>query len=284
MVSSDRELQSTLPLLDECFRAASRRLRTRLMNRTGTDTPVRAGTLRLLTMGEVLDAAEVKEAALWSAFTIERVNLGGFTVIERQLLDRLVGRMFGEGEPVSTAPWARRPPTEVELRVGTRICEELYLAIEANWPGKTPIRLLSRRASPQRHGIMEVSATAPMLTASLEVGPAEDPFGLVTLAMPAMVLRAASGAPEIEAPARPPAARTPTWERLWPVKVEMVVELTRVSTTLGKLQDLKPGDEIPLGAVLDAAGVVNGQIAVYGEAGESAGQRSFRVKRRSLES
>ena len=56
LVTQDRELQATVPLLDECLRRAVRRMRTRMLTRSGTDTPVRVVDSSLCTVRELNNA------------------------------------------------------------------------------------------------------------------------------------------------------------------------------------------------------------------------------------
>lgn len=61
VLGQDRELQATLPLLEECLRHAVRRLRTRMLTRSGTDTAVRLVHVRLVSPSELAEEPEVQQ-------------------------------------------------------------------------------------------------------------------------------------------------------------------------------------------------------------------------------
>ncbi len=280
VVSPDRELQASLPILEDALRGALRRVRTRMLGRSGVDTPIRLASTRILTVGELVDEPEVRDGAAWSGFTLDRANIAGFSVIEGKLLARLVGRLFGDAGPGAAASWEPRSTTEVELKVATRLCDEIYSAIEANWPTKPAPRLVSNRAMPTRHGVAEMSMGTSIVGIVLECGTADDPLGTLTVALPVMLLRGLGVVAEQSGSQRFVAQRKANYDRVLSVELEMVIELARVKLRFGSLAGLKVGDEIPLPPMRECTASVNGRLAFFGEAGAAGGVRSFRVQKR----
>jgi flagellar motor switch protein FliM len=231
-----------------------------------------------MSCGDVTDLLEVSQGVLWSTFTVDRGMGPGFVVLEGRLLDGLIERLFGAmGEDEGGGLRAPHPLTDVEVRVGTRILDELSAAITLNWPARPTPNLLDRLTSAPRPNLPPPAAL--MVTVSIECGPVENPLGRITLALPAAMLRGVQVSAASSA-ATPP-ARTSNYERLLPLNVELIVELAHVPTTLRALQDLKVGDVIPLGPVQPVRAFANGRLSFLGEAGTEGDRRSLRIARRA---
>ena len=280
VLAQDREILSAVPLVESAIRQALRRLRTRMLTRSGSDTPVRLLQASLLTVGELLEWPEVREGAAFSGFYVERGNVSGFTVVEGPLLERLTAVLFGDLNAATPMMPTGRGATDVELRVATRLCQELFQAVEVHWPVRPAPRMVLRKASASRHGVTDFPVASIVVAAVIEFGPEEEPLGRLTVALPAHLLRGVAGVVELPASARGGQARPANFDRVAPCEVELVVELARIRSTLGALQGLAVGAELSLGAVGAARGMVNGRLAVVGEPGACDGQRSLRVERR----
>jgi flagellar motor switch protein FliM len=280
VLGADREVQASLPLLDESLRAASRRVRTRMLGRSGTDTPIRIASIRPMILAEILDLPEVRDAAAWSGFVVERLDASGFTVIESRLLDRLVGRLFGEIDPGDRPTPGPRTATEVELKVATRLCSELYSAIEAHWPSRPAPRFRALRAVSSGRAGTDVGAATSMVAVSLEFGNEVESLGTLTLALPVMLLRGLAATPEATDAVSPAPARAARVERVLPIPVEVVVELSRMRMSLRELRELRVGDQLSLPPCREAVASINGRPTLAGEAGQRDGVRCIRVGRK----
>lgn len=280
VLAQDHELQAAVPLVEECLRHAVRRLRTRMLTRSGTDTAVRVVQVRLMTPAELAEEVEVQQGAAWSPFYVERGQATGFTVFEGPLLERLTARLFGDPLGAGIGLTYERSATDVELRVATRMAEELYGAIESHWPTRPAPHLVGRPAAGTRLGLSDSGFGGGVVACVLECGPTEEPMGRLTLALPATMLRGLVTAADAPALAQAAARRGGNYERLLGCEVELVVELTRLQSSLGKLRALKVGDELPLGPVNEVQAVINGKASLAGEPGACDGVRCFRVERR----
>lgn len=279
--AQDRELQATIPLVEECLRHAVRRMRTRMLTRSGTDTPVRVIQTRLCTVSELNEQPEMQNAGAWCGFYVDRGTASGFAALEGALTERLTARLFGDPTVLSQEV-AGRAATEVELRVATRLSEELFLALEAHWPARPAPRMVPRAATPNRHSVADTTTTAAVMACTLEFGTEEEPLGRLILALPAAMLRGVLGVVETPANVRAARERGTNYERVMACEVELVVELTRLTSSLGALQSLRIGDELPLGSLNEVRALVNGRPSFAGEPGVCDGVRSFRVSRRVL--
>lgn len=280
VLAQDREIVSAVPLVEAAVRQSLRRLRTRMLTRSGTDTPIRLLQASLLTVADLLEWPEVRDGAAFSGFYVERGNVSGFTVVEGPLLERLTALLFGDLSSTGPGQFTGRSATDVELRVATRMSQELFQALESHWPVRPAPRMVLRKASANRHGVADTPVASTVVALVIEFGTAEEPIGRLTVALPAHLLRGVAGVVELPASARASASRVANYDRVAPCEVELVVELARIRATLGSLRDLAVGAELSLGAVGPARGLVNGRLAVVGEPGSCDGQRSLRVERR----
>lgn len=280
VLAQDRELQAAIPLVEECLRHAVRRLRTRMLTRSGTDTPVRLVQTRLCTVAELIDDPDATNISAWAGFYVERGAVSGFAAVDGTLLERLTARLFGDPTPPQE-PHANRPATDVELRVATRMCDELFVAVEAHWPVRPAPRMVSRPALGNRHGVVDATVSTAVVACTLECGAEDDPMGRILFALPVVLLRGVVGVVDVPASRTAP-KRGGNYDRLLGCEVEMIVELTRLTTSLGTLRALRVGDQLPLGAVNEAQAFVNGRPSFAGDPGACDGIRSFRVSRRVL--
>lgn len=279
VIAQDREIVSAIPLVEDCLRQAVRRLRTRMLTRAGSDTPVRLVSTTLMTVAELLEWPEVRAGTAFTGFYVERGNVSGFAVIEGQLLERLTARLFGDFG-TSAEPGISRGATDVELRVATRMSEEFFAAVEEYWPVRPAPRLIPRKATANRHGVADTPVASTVVVAVIECGTADEPMGRLITALPALLLRGVAGVVELPASARAPTQRTLDYERVAGCEVEMIVELARLQSTLGTLTRLQVGDLMTLPASAEANARVNGRPSFTGEPGACDGVRSFRVAKR----
>ena len=113
----DREAAAALPALEDLFRSVARRVRTRLVNRAGSDVPVRLGVAQVTTVGHILDDSETRAGGIFAVFRFEPLGLPGLVVVQGRLLSRIVGVMLGENIDDEPPPYRSRQVTEVELRL-----------------------------------------------------------------------------------------------------------------------------------------------------------------------
>jgi flagellar motor switch protein FliM len=279
VVPPDRDLHAALPFVETCFRGVARRIRARLVNRTGTDTTVQASAAYAQPAGTLIDNPELADA-MWCPFHLERGDLRGFAAVQGQLLARLIGRLFGEGG-TDVAAYQPRPVTEVEITIGTRLCADVYAAIEEYWPVRSMPRIVPEAAGASHHVLGEFPPGAPMIVCDLHFGHPDASLGRLIVALPTGILRdlVAKRSPQ---PTKVPAPRTLKFDRLMPVEVEVVIQVAKIELNLSILENLQPGDEIQLGSLSDARAIVNGRPAFAGEPGTKGSMRSFRITRRLI--
>lgn len=272
LVDLEREGRLSGPILEEMLELALRRLRPSLSTRVGADIPVRVVDLQAMQLQDFLRTDLATRTALWCSYPVAGSKDAIVVGLEGQLVLLLVARMFGESNG-SAGLWYPRTPTRVERAVGTRLARELVDALVSCWHKAPAPRISDGPVGPSPRAVEQVSGGLPMLCATLEISH-EDNSGRIAVLVPvSLVMGSSRGVPRER-------ERSMHLERVFPVEIQLVVELARLTMPLGELKALEPGMELPLGAIHLVEARVDGVPTFVGEPGESRGQRSFRIAQR----
>jgi flagellar motor switch protein FliM len=275
----DREAAAALPALEDLFRSVARRVRTRLVNRAGSDVPVRLGVAQVTTVGHILDDSETRAGGIFAVFRFEPLGLPGLVVVQGRLLARIVGVMLGESIDDEPPPYRSRQVTEVELKIAQRACEDVMNGLMESWPSSKPIRVALDSIGTNPRAASGLAQTTPVVAASLDFGRPDDPFGLMIVAIPAQTTRDLR-VPKIASLSRGLRGGKIDLDSVMPLGLELVAELAKVQVPISELDGLKIGSMIDLGPARHVNVKVNGHTAMIGEPGESRGCHSFRVLRK----
>ncbi|MCP4804253.1 MAG: hypothetical protein GY913_23415 [Proteobacteria bacterium] len=282
LVRPDREASSTLPALEDLFRASAREVRTRLVNRAGADVPVRLGVAQVTTVGRILRDTDARDGGVFGLFRFNPLGLPGLLVVQGRLLSRLVGVLLGEDPELEPPPYRVRPTTQVEMRFCHRICEDVLASLSAAWPKDPAPELDIESLGTNPRLARGLSQTTSVVAASLDFGRPDAPYGLMIVAIPAQAAR------DLRVPRIEPITqdmRTSRYDkaRVLPVELEAVAELARTRLSLSCLQDLKVGTQIDLGPRQTVNVHVNGRSLFQGEPGRAGGSHSVRITRKMNE-
>lgn len=271
-LSVDPEILSRM---HDLFAAAVRGMRANLLARIGTEVPVRFGDVSYVPHGELADHFHDEGHALYVRFALQPSDLTGVLAIDGALLSRLMGLMLGEDPWAPPTPFQWRPPTRMDLNMARRIAEDVFDGLaEAMGAQAQQIEVLDISASNRID--LPYPRTSLLLDATLDLGPPEEPYGLMTLALPLAFASAAW--PETT----PKKTTSPGGlSRVLPLPVTVVAELGRAHLTLGAIQDLRPGDTLKLGPPREARVTIADRAVLAAEAGTVDTTRSVRVLRRA---
>lgn len=275
----DREAAAALPALEDLFRSVARRVRTRLVNRAGSDVPVRLGVAQVTTVGHILDDSETRAGGIFAVFRFEPLGLPGLVVVQGRLLARIVGVMLGESIDDEPPPYRSRQVTEVELKIAQRACEDVMNGLMESWPSSKPIRVGLDSIGTNPRAASGLAQTTPVVAASLDFGRPDDPFGLMIVAIPAQTTRDLR-VPKVASLSRTLRGGKIDLESVMPLGLELIAELAKVQVPISELDGLKIGSMIDLGPARHVNVKINGYTALIGEPGESRGCHSFRVLRK----
>lgn len=279
LVRPDREASSTLPALEDLFRASAREVRTRLVNRAGADVPVRLGVAQVTSVGRILRDTDARDGGVFGLFRFNPLGLPGLVVVQGRLLSRLVGVLLGEDPELEPPPYRVRPTTQVEMRFCHRICEDVLASLSAAWPKDPRPELDIESLGTNPRLARGLSQTTSVVAASLDFGRPDAPYGLMIVAIPAQAARDLR-VPRVEPITKELRGTRYDAARVLPVELEAVAELARTRLSLSQLEGLKPGSRIELGPRQSVKVHVNGQSLFQGEPGRSGGSHSVRITRK----
>jgi len=263
--------------VQDLMTSAVRRMRTNLINRIGIGVPVRFGDVAPIVYGELLDEIAEEGAGVFVRFEFEPGGIQGLLAIDGALLFRIMGLLLGEdpyGEP-SAYVW--RPPTRMDLAVAERLASDLFAGLLDSLPKGTGGKIRIVEVTGNSRIDLDMPRQSLLLDVTLDFGPPEDPYGLVTLALPvsfASTLWPDSG--------KHRQADDQGVSRVLPLPVTVVAELGRLSMPLGAVNTLEEGAILRLGGARTVTVSVAGRPALVGEAGVVDGTRCVRVLRRML--
>lgn len=264
-----------LARVQDLMETAVRQIRSHLINRIGVTVPVRFGDVATIPCGELEEQFLEEGAGVFVRFAFEPGGLQGVLAIDGQLLSRIMGLLLGEDPYADPAPYVWRPPTRMDLAVAERLATDVFAGLLDSLPSQTGGKLKILDVSGNPRVDLPMPPQAGLLDITLDFGPPEDPYGLVTLALPASF--ATTLWPDA---ARSRPSSTQGVSRVLPLPVTLVAELGRVSLPLGQVESLHEGAVIPLGTPRTVTVSVAGRPAVLGEAGVVDGQRCVRVLRK----
>lgn len=272
-----RNTEAAMPAVEEFFRALAQRVRARLVNRSSSNIEVRLASVSVQSLEEVKDDARFRASGVFGLLRFDAPRIPGMAALQRGLLTKIIGAMLGDDDDSSTAEEVEiRPLSPVEARIAQRIFVDLCMDVGEAWP-LLPAPSVTLDGAPGNVRVVEQQGGAEeCFAATMEFGPEDAPYGLLTVAVPSQVLRALGqpGSTGPESPTRKPQYR---FGRVMPVEVEVVAEVARLPMRVKDLRGLEVGDVVPLGPVHDAIVRVNGRPLLSVEPGHANGQRSVRV-------
>jgi flagellar motor switch/type III secretory pathway protein FliN len=265
----------TRGLLIELLGQAARRQRLRLVNRVGTDVPIRVGETRYEPLGRLQDRMREEQLRLLARIRLLPVGLPGLVALDLPLLYRITGLLLGEDPWAEPTPADPRPLTKADLRLGAHLVADLADGLSDVLPGDRAQRLVVDEVSDDPRLDVGLPLSSGMLGATLDFGDPESPMGLALVALPTAVVPALW--PDVKPPDLP--GREGGVDRVLPLRVEAVAELARLRLPLSKVRALEVGEVLELGALRHVEVRVRGRQALVGEAGSRDGIRCIRVIR-----
>ncbi len=276
LASNEKDTPKAVPDLEESLRVSARTLQRSLGSRAGGDFRVRTRGIRIKPMHVFMEDNRPKEPSIFVTFNNGATAQPGLILFSGKLLSRIMGCMLGDGEESGMYYRAKHPITDLEMRVGRRVAQDILSGLNSHWPDPTGTRFRVIQASTHARFITPDLREDPCIGCRIEISSGDVDFGhlLVTVPLPAnlspMQKMAATG---VDAQVEADRQR----ERALDVRVQLTAELARISLTLGELRDLGVGDVIPLGPSSSAELRVQDKAVLKAEPGLSDGYRSVRI-------
>jgi flagellar motor switch protein FliM len=270
-----------IELVRELFYGATRHLHIRMADLYDVDVPARIAAVSYAHLAEVLQRVGRDQGSVYVSFVLVPSNLPGMMSIEGELLFRLAGLLLGEDSSGNGSLYRARSPSRVDLQLAKRIAVDVLRCIEMSaMPGVEPRFTLQHVGTASRPPVT-MPPTSGVVEVSLDFGPPDQPYGLITLMLPARM----SGV------LWPTAVIVPDSDyhhersvgRVLPLPVEVVAELGRVRVSLADIRKLEVGSVIDLGPPGDVVLRVGDRELFRGEAGERGSLRCVRIDRRTAD-
>jgi flagellar motor switch protein FliM len=260
-------------VVEELFRGAASRVRTRLVNRLGTDLPVGPVSLVWVQLGQVLQQLPAGTAV--ATFRIDPSGLTGLVAIEPELLARLVGQILGQTPDHAWSGAPDRLPSRFDLVVARRIAEDVLGGVAEVLPDSVGTKIEVGQVGSAARVAPGIPRTALVGSVSYDVVAPGGVPGRIELVVPSEITRLA-------APSRPPRQSDAGRgiERVLPLPVTAVAELHRLVLPLAVVKRLHVGQVLELGPSRDVVLRVGERATLLGEAGVQNAVRSVRVKGR----
>lgn len=258
--------------MQDLVQEAVRRMRVHFINRIGVGVPIRFGEVGYIPFGELLEQFSEEGSGIYVRFELQPGGHHGLLAIDGALLSRIMGLLLGEDPYAEPAPYVWRPPTRMDLRVAERLASDIFSGLLDSLPPDTGGRIRILEVSGNHRVDLPLPPQATLLDIPLDFGPPEDPYGIVTLAMPSAVAHTLW--PNFQADRAPSDQGV---SRVLPLPVTLVAELGRVSMPLGRIESLKSGDVLSLGRPGAVTLSVSGKPALVGQAGVSGNTRCVQV-------
>ncbi len=247
--------RGVLGLIQELFRTVARLVRVSLVNRANQDVAVRFGTVEIASLSRVLDRIQTQEGGAFGTFRVVPGDIPGIVVVQGPVLYRLVGLMLGEDDRIEPQLYRWRPLTQVDLRVADRVCRDVLGALADSVMTATRPRVELESLSGNPRVRFPLPGGTTVVEASLDFGPPDNPFGLVSVVLPGQ----ATGILWPSRTARPRLTEHPPTEgieRVYSLPVEIVAALARLQMPMSRVKTREVGSEIASSSV-DAMSMIS---------------------------
>ena len=267
-----------IELVRELFRTAVRNLHVRLADLYDVDVPARTAAVSYSHLGDVLQRVSRDQGSVYVSFLLAPSNLPGLLSLDGELLFRLAGLLLGEDPDGELPLYRSRAPSRVDMQIARRLAMDVLRCIEQSaMPGVEPKFTLQHVGTASRPPTT-MPKTAGVVEVSLDFGPPDKPYGLMTLMLPARM----SGIlwpSQIIVP-EPDVTQERSVGRVLPLPVEVTAELARVHVSLAELRNMTEGTVLDLGPQSDVLLRVGERVMFTSEAGERGAARCVRVNDR----
>jgi flagellar motor switch protein FliM len=282
--NKNRKSENILPYVERYFLQVSERFRSRHVNRSANDIPVRVAAVDATVMQTALQNPEFRNSVVYSVIKIRGLPTDGCIMLQYGLLYRLYEvSLGGQADSVEVQPQVRALPNSTE-KYAARVIEDLCEDMVSMWPGVRGVQLSSGEPSINQPNWGPQAKSMDVFTGTIDVGPLAGPYGLMSVALPVPLFERALGIRASKSP--PPTADADLLEASYVngLPVDLIAELQRIKLELNDIDGLQVGDFIPLHEKMEVDLRINNLLRFQGEFGEEAGLRAVRISNRTEDS
>ena len=274
----NRKSEDILPLVERYFLQLAEKLRSRQVNRSASDIPVRVAAVDSTNLQDALNNPEFRDGVVYSTLSSANLHDGGCVMLQYGLISRLMEKGYGSmGEMYEPRVTVRTLP-HCTRRFVDRLLKELCLDLQSFLPTNknmdfqyTTPSITEPNWAPQERG-------ADVFAAMIDIGPLAQPYGLLSIVLPVHLFEMGFGFKAARSTSDDETDQPFENNRVLQLPVDMIAELDQFSMSYAEVCNMMVGDFIPLNEALQVTLRVNNQVKFFGEFGEVSGFRAVRIE------
>lgn len=274
-----KKSEDILPYVERYFLQVAERLRSRQVNRSASDIPIRVVAVDCTTLKDTLQNTEFRDGVVYSAISSQSLHDSGCIMLQHGLISRLMEKGYGSFGDMFEPQVQTRTLPHCTRRFVQRLLNELCDDLKNFLPGTKKIVFQATEPSITEPNWTVQEREMDVFVAMVDVGPLAQPYGLLSIILPVHLfemvfgVKAHKNTPESEEE-----ENNVEKSRVFQLPVDVVAELDRFSLSYGEICNMMVGDFLPLHESLQVALKVNSQVKFLGEFGEVLGFRAIRIE------
>jgi flagellar motor switch protein FliM len=275
----NKKSEDILPYVERYFLQVAERLRSRQVNRSASDIPVRVAAVDSTTLQDTLQNPEFRDGVVYSILSSTSLHDSGCVMLQYGLISRLMEKGYGaQGDIYEPQIQARTLP-HCTRRFIERLLKEICSDLQSFLPGNKKISFQATEPSITEPNWAPQERGTDVFVAMIDVGPLAQPYGLLSIILPVHLFEMVFGL-KASRNTSEGNAEDGGFEntRVFQLPVDIVAELDRFSISYAELKNMMIGDFIPLTESLQVSLRVNNRVKFHGEFGEISGFRAVRIE------
>ena len=275
----NKKSEDILPYVERYFLQVAERLRSRQVNRSASDIPIRVAAVDSTTLQDTLQNPEFRDGVVYSILSSPSLHDSGCIMLQHGLISRLMEKGYGSHNDIYEPQVQTRTLPHCTRKFVQRLLNEICDDLRSFMPGNKKIVFHSSEPSITEPNWAAQDRGTDVFVAMVDVGPLAQPYGLLSIILPVHLFEMIFGLK-----ANRSSSETEKEEggfensRVLQLPVDVVAELDRFSLSYAEICNMMVGDFIPLHESLQVALKVNSQIKFFGEFGEVSGFRAIRIE------
>lgn len=276
----NKKSEDILPYVERFFLQVAERLRSRQVNRSASDIPVRVAAVDSTTLQDTLQNPEFRDGVVYSIVSSPSLHDSGCVMLQYGLISRLMDKGYGaQGDIYDPQIQSRTLPHCTRMFI-QRLVKEICDDLKSFLPGSKKIDFHSTAPSITEPNWAPQERGTDVFVAMIDVGPLAQPYGLLSIILPVHLFEMVFG---LKANRNSSGTESEEDElkntRVFQLPVDIVAELDSFTISYAELRNMMIGDFIPLSEPLEVSLRVNNQVKFYGEFGEVSGFRAVRIEK-----
>ena len=278
----NRKSEDILPFVERFFLQVSERMRSRQVNRSASDIPVRVAAVDSTSLQSTMQNPEFRDGVIYSVIRSNGFTEAGCVMMQYSLVSRLLEKAYGgEGDVYESQVQVRHLPPGTRKFV-QRLLSEMLQDIQHYLVGRRKFKFDYSEPTVNEPNWDPQARNAEVFAATIDIGPLAQPYGLMSIVLPIRLFEMMFGvrASKPEEETEDEEENSLENSRVLQLPVDVVAELDRFPMSLAEVREMMVGDFIPLNENMQVSLRVNNQQKFVGEFGEVSGFRAVRIEER----